>query len=220
MKKLGKFVWRLYLAFMVVLLLGFIATFIGTPWGYLDFYVRANRHLDRYFGDAAQVTGISYDFKLKRYLGSAEYDGIPGDTFALRLDHRSEEPLMYNYYHLLLWERELMARYQPAYPDFTLNFDLPVSGSPYVSPRAPEDYPSIFALESPGDFLKWIIITLPSDAAPERLFALVMELDAAFPQTDITIWQNDQLVHLDWRDRNSREDYDIFLNLLTEKFSN
>ena len=220
MKKLGKFVWRLYLAFMAVLLLGFIASFVGTPWGYLDFYVRANRHLDRYFGDAAQVTGVSYDFKLKRYLGSAKYDGIPGDTFALRLDHRSEEPVMYNYYHLLLWERELMARYQPAYPDFTLNFDLPVSGSPYVSPRAPEDYPSIFALESPGDFLKWIIITIPSDAAPERLFALVTELDAAFPQTDISIWQSDQLVHLDWRDRNSREDYDIFLNLLTKKFSN
>ena len=220
MKKLGKIILWLYLAFMAVLLLGFIASFVGTPWGYLDFYVRANRHLDRYFGDAAQVTGVSYDFKLKRYLGSAKYDGIPGDTFALRLDHRSEEPLMYNYYHLLLWERELMARYQPAYPDFTLNFDLPVSGSPYVSPRAPEDYPSIFALESPGDFLKWIIITLSSDAAPERLFGLVIELDAAFPQTDITIWQNDQLVHLDWRDRNSREDYHIFLNLLTERFSN
>lgn len=134
MKKPGKIILWLYLAFMAVLLLGLIAYFIGTPWGYLDFYSRANRHLDRYFGDAAQVTGVSYDFKLKRYESAAKVDGIPGSTFALCLDHRSEDPLMYNYYHLLLWEQELMARYQPAYPEFTLSFDLPVSGSPYVSP--------------------------------------------------------------------------------------
>lgn len=216
MKKLGKFIWRLYLAFMAVLLLGIIATFVGTPWGYLDFYIRANRHLDRYFGDAAQVTGISYDFKLKRYEGSAEYDGIPGATFQL-VGWRDEEPEMRNYYHLLLWETELMTRYQPASPEFTLTFVLPSAGSPDVSPRAPEDFPSIFALESPGDFLKWIIITIPSDAAPERLFALVTELDAAFPQTDISIWQDEKLAHLGWRNRETREEYTAFLTLLQEK---
>lgn len=218
MKKLGKFVWRLYLAFMAVLLLGFIATFVGTPWGYLDFYIRANRHLDRYFGDAAQVTGISYDFKLKRYLGSAEYDGIPGDTFEL-VGWRGEEPEMRNYYHLLLWETELMARYQPAYPEFTLKFSLPAAGSPDVSPRVPEELPSIFALESPGDFLKWIVITIPADAASERLFALVMELDAVFPQTDISILQEENHVWLEWRDREPRESYEQFCVLLSNPLS-
>ncbi len=219
MKKLGKIIWRLYLAFMAVLLLGFAMSFLGTPWGYLDFYVRANRHLERWFGDDAKVTGISYDFKLQRYMGSAKHEDFPGDTFALRDDHRSEEPVMYNYYHLLLWETELMANYQPEYPDFTLHFHLPANSSPYVSPRSAEDYPSIFALDDPGDFLTQVAVTIPPDAAPERLFALVSELDAAFPQTSIDIWQGEKYTHLRWLDRVPREDYNAFLELLAENLT-
>ncbi len=217
MKKLGKLIWRLYLIFIAVLLLGFLACFLGTPWGYLDFYLRADRHLDRWFDGDAKVAGISYDFKMKRYLGAAKHREYPGETFALRIDRRGEEPVMCNYYHLLLWEQELMERYQPDHPEFTLKFHLPVTGSPSVSPRAPEDYPSIFALKSPGDFLTEISITLSGNVAPEKLYALVTALDAAFPQTTITIWQGDAFLQLHWLDRAAREDEVVFLDLLTEK---
>ena len=112
-----------------------------------------------------------------------------------------------------------MARFQPEYPDFTLTFHLPLTDSPDVSPRAPEDFPSIFALESPGDFLKTVIITIPSGTSPERLFALVTELDAAFPQTDISIWQEENHVWLEWRDREPRESYEQFCVLLSNPLS-
>lgn len=216
MKKFGKVIWRVYLVFMAILLLGFIATFLGTPWGYLDFYIRANRHLERWFDGDAKVAGVSYDFKMQRYLGSAKHEDLPGDTFALRDDHSSEDPVMYNYYHLLLWETELMAHYQPEYPEFTLHFDLPVNGSPYVSPRSADDYPSIFVLDDPGDFLTQITVTIPPAAVTERLFALVTELDAAFPQTSIGIWQGEDYVQLDWLDRGPRENYEQFSILLND----
>ena len=220
MKKLGRLLWRLYLAFMIFLALGFAAYFLGTPWGYLNFYLQANDHLDHYFGGDAKVTGVSYDFKSQRYLGSAEYEGFPGATFALRLDRTGDEPVMCNYYHLLFWEQELLARYQPQYPDFTLNFHLPITGSPHVSPRVPEDFPSIFALESPGDFLTKITIDLPETFSAEELFALVTELDAAFPQTDVVLWQGQAHAALDWLDRTVREDCAAFSALLAEKFGN
>lgn len=219
MKKLGKLIWRLYLAFMAVLLLGGAMSFLGTPWGYLDFYIRASQHLEQYFGGDAKVTGVSYDFKLKSYLGSAKHKDIPSDTFSVRKVHLNGGTEIRNYYHLLLWETELMARYQPAYPEFTLRFDLPVAGSPYVSPRAPEDFPSIFSLESPGDFLRTVSITIPAEASNERLFALVTELDATFPQTDINVWQEEEFFFLNWRDREPREDFNAFLDRLTEKHS-
>lgn len=217
MKKPGNLIGKLCLVFIVVLFLGFLASFLGTPWGYLDFYLRADRHLDRWFDGDAKVAGISYDFKMKRYLGAAKHREYPGETFALRIDRRGEEPVMCNYYHLLLWEQELMERYQPDHPDIALKFHLPVTGSPSVSPRAPEDYPSIFALKSPGDFLTEISITLSGSVAPEKLYALVTALDAAFPQTTITIWQGDAFLQLHWLDRTAREDEAVFLDLLTEK---
>lgn len=216
MKKPGNIIGKLCLVFIVVLLLGFLASFLGTPWGYLDFYIRADRHLDRWFDGNAKVAGISYDFKMKRYLGAAKHKEYPGESFALRIDRRGEEPVMCNYYHLLLWEQELTAHYQPRWPEYTLSFDLPVTGSPFVSPRAPEDYPSIFALKSPGDFLTQISITLSGNAAPEKLYALVMALDAAFPQTTITIWQGDTFLQLHWLDRAAREDEAVFLDLLSK----
>ncbi|MBQ3155626.1 MAG: hypothetical protein IJB81_01710 [Clostridia bacterium] len=216
MKKPGSIIGKLYLVFIAVLLLGFLASFLGTPWGYLDFYLRADRHLDRWFDGDARVASISYDFKMKRYLGAAKHKEYPGESFALRIDRRGEEPVMCNYYHLLLWEQELMDRYQPDHSEFTLKFHLPVTGSPSVSPRAPEDYPSIFALKSPGDFLTEISITLSGSVAPEKLYALVMALDATFPQTTITIWQGDAFLQLHWLDRTARESYDDFLELLSK----
>ena len=216
MKKFGKKLWLGYLACMAVLLLGVLAYFLGTPWGYLSFYLRADDHLERYYGDDAQVASVSYDFKMKRYLGTAKHRDIPGETFVLRDERHGGETEIRSYYHLLLWKNELLARFQPEYPEYEIVFHLPVNGSPTVSPRAAEDYPSVFTLVDSGHFVTSVSVTIPADTTPESLFTLVTELDAALPQTDIGIWQGDAYAQLDWLDRAPREDCGQFISWLNQ----